>query len=96
MNSLSLDTDLSKFYKSKPRYEYENRYMVHQLLEAIEYLHSKNYMHGDIKPENCLLTENSETAILKLCDFGLAMKVENAVENSLSKSLNFICIIFKV
>lgn len=42
-----------------------------QVLEAMVYLHDKNIMHLDIKPENIVLKSKDSTEI-KLVDFGLA------------------------
>lgn len=50
---------------------------MYQLLRSIGYLHlpSLNVCHRDIKPHNVLV--NSETGVLKLCDFGSAKQLTN-------------------
>lgn len=40
-----------------------------QLLQALDFCHSRNIVHRDIKPENILISAHS---VLKLCDFGFA------------------------
>ncbi|XP_057364020.1 MAP kinase-activated protein kinase 2 isoform X2 [Manis pentadactyla] len=50
--------------------------------EAIQYLHSVNIAHRDVKPENLLYTSKRPNAILKLTDFGFAK--ETTSHNSLT------------
>ena len=50
--------------------ETENvREFMLQLVDAVDFLHSKGYYHRDIKPENIFLTHDGS---MKLGDFGLA------------------------
>ncbi|KAL2534582.1 Protein kinase family protein with ARM repeat domain [Abeliophyllum distichum] len=44
------------------------------MVRAMQYLHSKGIIYGDLKPSNILLDENGHT---KLCDFGLARKLSD-------------------
>ncbi|XP_072042856.1 uncharacterized protein [Amphiura filiformis] len=46
---------------------------------AIEYLHSLNFLHRDIKANNCLLCADH---VLKLCDFGLARAIQHSQSSS--------------
>ncbi|XP_048873262.1 MAP kinase-activated protein kinase 2-like isoform X1 [Brienomyrus brachyistius] len=50
--------------------------------EAIQFLHSHDIAHRDVKPENLLYTSKRPNALLKLTDFGFAKEI--IVHNSLA------------
>ncbi|KAH8758362.1 kinase-like domain-containing protein [Diaporthe sp. PMI_573] len=47
-----------------------------QILEAVEFCHSRGIYHRDLKPENVLVKDQGET--VKLADFGLATSSERS------------------
>ncbi|EDX15117.1 putative glycogen synthase kinase-3 homolog [Drosophila simulans] len=60
------------------------RLYMYQLLRSMGYLHSLGFCHRDIKPQNMLL--DSETGVLKLCDFGSAKQLISGEPN-----VSYIC-----
>lgn len=48
--------------------------VLHQMASGLAYLHSEGIVHGDIKPENILISLN-DPVLIKLADFGLCKEV---------------------
>ena len=48
--------------------------LVEQFLNRVEYLHSKNYIHQDLKPENFLMGVGESEGLVYLADFGVTKR----------------------
>ena len=62
--------------KHKPFSEAVVRRYTRQILEGLEYLHSRGVVHRDIKLDNLLLHGDRETGDIKIADFGLSALVK--------------------
>ena len=62
----------------------DKNFIVHKLLrnalKALVYVHSKNIVHGDLKPENMIVRSGTQNVVL--IDFGLACKPPCAAETA--------------
>ena len=66
------------FKKSQNKFNLKDTCMFAiQALERIEYVHSKNYLHRDIKPDN-FLVGNPDKSQIYLIDFGNAKKFRSS------------------
>ena len=48
--------------------------VAHQLGLALAFLHRENIIHGDVKPSNVLVCLEGDSPVVKLSDFGLAVR----------------------
>lgn len=59
------------------------------MLDAINLLHSRFVIHGDIKPQKFLVSSNEMFPItLKLCDLGYASPARSSLSKSSPKTEN--------
>ena len=77
--------DLNKFYKRRDISPDTNSEVMKQIMMGIEYLHSGNIVHRDIKPGNILVTSVAPLH-LKLADFDVCKCLDPEVETSLMTS----------
>lgn len=69
------------FKRRKVLTEIEVRYFVAQALDGLEYLHSQNVVHRDLKLGNLFIDQDMK---LRIGDFGLAFKLKDRLERRLS------------
>ena len=71
------DKNASKRKNSKvfiPLRDQELWFIFKQVIAGVRYLHYQNIVHGDIKPQNILV---SEDRTVKLADFGISKMLES-------------------
>jgi serine/threonine protein kinase len=64
-------TTLADLLKARRLLSTDLESLFYQLIRGLEYLHSEQIVHRDIKPTNILIP-HSEDFTIKYCDFGLA------------------------
>ena len=70
-----MDTNLYQMIQYPPRNYNETyvKYILNEILNAINFMHTNHIMHRDIKPQNILIKNNQ----IKICDFGLSKLIED-------------------
>ncbi|KAJ9603739.1 hypothetical protein H2200_011925 [Cladophialophora chaetospira] len=73
--------DLFSYIESKngKLREVEAAVVIRQILVALSFLHGKNIVHRDIKPDNVLMTSLAAGCRVVLTDFGAARRIENKI-----------------
>ncbi|ETO24613.1 calcium/calmodulin-dependent protein kinase type 1 (camki) [Reticulomyxa filosa] len=61
-----------RILKQKTFSEWEASYVVQQVAEGLDHIHSKGIVHRDLKPDNLMYLDTSPKAEIKIIDFGLA------------------------
>lgn len=78
-------TSLEKLIKTAPEQRLRNWQANHyfkQIIDGLEYLHSLNIIHNDIKPGNLLITCNDT---IKICDFSISAELKIFYEHEYLK-----------
>lgn len=87
-------TDLAKLIKNQQEKQQQQlkiseiNFFCKQIFTCLAYLHERNIIHRDIKPDNFLICGENKNLIL--CDFDLAKKFENLKE----KKCKNVCTIY--
>ena len=82
------NSDLRQLLKRKGKLEDEEaKVYLRGVLQGLEYLHSRNIVHRDVKLANVLLDDKHRT---KLCDFGVAACTEEGERWTLCGTPNYV------
>ena len=70
-----LGESLEKLLKTQKLFSIKTTYMLCiQIIDRIEYIHSRKIIHRDIKPGNFVMGRGSKSHIVYVIDFGLVKK----------------------
>jgi serine/threonine protein kinase len=60
--------------------EVSAKHVFKQVTQTVKFLHSHGIVHGDLKPENIILTYNSKESQVKIIDFGFSCQLNSEVQ----------------
>lgn len=87
-------TDIFNYFLKVDPFDFEVNFfykLCSQILLALDYIHNKNVVHGDIKPENILIHHKpGEKPIPKILDFGLSQSSFAEHKEGLTGSIGYV------
>ena len=68
-----VSSDGKKFFEDKSRCTAKiGKLITCQILLAVEFIHSQQITHRDLKPDNMLIDFKNGSPVIKICDFGMS------------------------
>ena len=78
-----LDKTLLDFIRKETHLSFETRVdIVHQMIDGLDYIWSKGYLHRDLSVVNIYVKKYDDCFLLKFADFGLVKDPENCLTSS--------------
>lgn len=78
-----LDKTLLDFISKETHLSFETRVdIVHQMIDGLDYIWSKGYLHRDLSVVNIYVKKYDDCFLLKFADFGLVKDPENCLTSS--------------
>ena len=74
-----LDKSLEDIFQLRKTFSIKTTAMIgFQLIGVLHFIHDKNFIHRDVKPDNCVMGSDDLNENLYLIDFGLAKKYRSS------------------